>query len=614
VPIPCLEHLRLQFMPRNPCTRTAQRMTGRFDCRWVLQTRLLRKSHADHYFGSALFKYWRRLAAKRSGTTMCIFLDGKATVPVGPVDCPVSATRRQRYSIGAAMGNVALTACDHDHIPMHIVPSVTIRLCPPDDPDGSFYGGAISVTFKDAIFEASSPMRHVTELRAAVTDVDRQRPIWQLYTDGGGDHRTGFISVHLSLIALFLVEDLDMLVALRTPPYLSALNPAERAMSILNLGLNGVALSRTALVPVERDALISSFNTKKQWRAAKETQDELAATAETRAAAALAAGGPPPDAPALVDFPALAKETTRHCHELLTSRFEALEYLGERVRVQPPTVDADIESLRTALDRLDPAVDWTVTLKKADLLKRPSVKAFYDAHVRETQYCLQLRKCLDPTCPYHEPARLPADTIRGMHWLPMPTLSQERGDGKFKTFEEAYVAENPTDSDRPGRRSDARSEEEDVPVASFNLVIARVRSFVTCFECSRPRLLFSEKQLSSEEMQQLECAKEEYDYSCGGPVFPAGHSLGEVLFVRRDITCSKPISAQYYSAKKFPTICFNCLDDGEMAVEDADFVAQFSTFLPRCPACQREEKYSGRRKQGGAGKRRRSSTAASRLP
>ena len=64
--------------------------------------------------------------------------------------------------------------------------------------------------------------------------------ILMVYTDGGPDHRVNFLSVQLWYIAIFLARDLDCLIAVRTPPYNSWKNPAERVMSELNLVLQGV--------------------------------------------------------------------------------------------------------------------------------------------------------------------------------------------------------------------------------------------------------------------------------------------------------------------------------------------------------------------------------------
>ena len=68
--------------------------------------------------------------------------------------------------------------------------------------------------------------------------------ILSLYTDGGSDHRCTFGSVQIALICLFLAGDFDMLIAVRTAPHYSWCNPAERIMSVINYGLQGVAIER----------------------------------------------------------------------------------------------------------------------------------------------------------------------------------------------------------------------------------------------------------------------------------------------------------------------------------------------------------------------------------
>ncbi len=65
-----------------------------------------------------------------------------------------------------------------------------------------------------------------------------------LFTDGGPDHNNKHMSVRLGLLALFLELDLDTMAVMRTAPTQSWSNPEERVISVLNLGLQGVALAR----------------------------------------------------------------------------------------------------------------------------------------------------------------------------------------------------------------------------------------------------------------------------------------------------------------------------------------------------------------------------------
>ncbi len=74
--------------------------------------------------------------------------------------------------------------------------------------------------------------------------VEKEDPAKPIFSDGGPDHRITFPSVKFALIKLFQALDLDMLVAVRTCPYQSWTNLAERVMSTLHLALQNVALAR----------------------------------------------------------------------------------------------------------------------------------------------------------------------------------------------------------------------------------------------------------------------------------------------------------------------------------------------------------------------------------
>ena len=70
------------------------------------------------------------------------------------------------------------------------------------------------VGFKDAAFEMSSPFRHATELSHVLGGGDeRCKPVLFMYSDGGPDHRLTYVSVQVSLIAIFKKLDLDFLCA-----------------------------------------------------------------------------------------------------------------------------------------------------------------------------------------------------------------------------------------------------------------------------------------------------------------------------------------------------------------------------------------------------------------
>ena len=99
------------------------------------------------------------------------------------------------------------------------------------------------------MFEASPPIRHATELSQLLkaTLDDKELPF--MCTDRGPDHCVNHMSVQLSLIMLFLEHDQDGIIAVKTPPGHSWKNPAERIMSILNLGMQLVGMMREEMCP-----------------------------------------------------------------------------------------------------------------------------------------------------------------------------------------------------------------------------------------------------------------------------------------------------------------------------------------------------------------------------
>ena len=93
------------------------------------------------------------------------------------------------------------------------------------------------------------PIRHATEITnlIKVNGLMLSKHVLVIVSDGGPDHRVTFGSVQVSSLTLFRSLDLDMLICVRTCPYQSWTNIAERIMSTLNLALQNVSLARTSM-------------------------------------------------------------------------------------------------------------------------------------------------------------------------------------------------------------------------------------------------------------------------------------------------------------------------------------------------------------------------------
>ena len=163
--IPSAEWVRLQFCPMNATTTRSIHYTGRFNVKFKVQSRLLRKNSDDAHYCAALFRYLREFCIQYRQWTCLISADDKHKVPIGE-DVAVSTGVRNRRSI--VTQNNTLAAADHDFTKLSLTPSITFFITIPDDISGSFYEGQVFVSYKDTIFEPSTAIRHSAEFLNAL--------------------------------------------------------------------------------------------------------------------------------------------------------------------------------------------------------------------------------------------------------------------------------------------------------------------------------------------------------------------------------------------------------------------------------------------------------------
>jgi len=269
--IPSNEYIRLQFWPGNAITNTASKYTGRFEIKYKVQSRQLSKFHIDAHYCAALFRYLRLFAIKYHNYCSLICADDKHKVPIGEGIATSSGVRNKPSLV---LANMELTSSDHDFTKFSLTPSVIFFCDIPKDISESFYNGQVYVSYKNTVFQPSFALRHSTEFyKTLLQQYDENLPeILLLYTDGGPDHRNTFGSVQIALICLFLQGNFDFLASIRTAPYHSWMNPAERVMSILNLALQGVSLQRDPMDDI-LEGILKGKNTLEEIRkAARENQ------------------------------------------------------------------------------------------------------------------------------------------------------------------------------------------------------------------------------------------------------------------------------------------------------------------------------------------------------
>lgn len=416
---------------------------------------------------------------------------------------------------------------DHDNIPQHLIPSVSIKLFPPKDLSESWYRGKPMIILKDAIFEASSAFRHAAELIKNFEESDAQKPIVFIGTDGGPDHNVTSIQVMLSYVAVFLELDLDYLCAVRTPPNFSVINPAERFMSTANIALMGVALARNDLGKQEKK--VRSLLSKKQWRDAQAKHPET-------------------------NYRQLAIDGTKDARKLLTARFESLSYKGEQVKMGYPATDDEIEACKDRVSKALGGIDFAAKIAKSQVMNEHHAKDFFDKHVKATSYAFQIKKCTDKACKYHKKVRLSKSTFDQIKWLPTPTPD---GNMKYKSFDSVY-GNDPSDECVPSKTGALAADENVQAKPTFPLAYTRARMIVTCTECCFPRLLYTKYALDKKEYAKLDQFFEDKLYVCGSHL----ESFPEV-FQNPKLSCFDPVSLHYYQAgphlSDYKDLCAKCL-------------------------------------------------------
>lgn len=265
-----------------------------------------------------------------------------------------------------------LTSADHDYHLCGIVPSVILSVDVPTNADGSFYNGEVVDINKDEIFQPSFPLRHATETALSIMNIaigdgiqepSEIKPIFCQYTDGGPDHRSTYMSVKLSHIALFCSLDLDMLISCRTAPHQSYRNPAERIMADLNLALQNCALTRSQIEDESIERKIKYTSTLQAARRQAEQNPNIKSA---------------------------LMESVSGSIKIVNERFRRLKRKGVPFRVHEPATNEEMDLLVQSLETIEPGIETKDVIKDVKIDKFPNLKQWMGKHCRFGHYMIQV--------------------------------------------------------------------------------------------------------------------------------------------------------------------------------------------------------------------------------
>ena len=245
----------------------------------------------------SFYKYLCEFAVKYRPHAAFFCEDDKHAVNIGEPDVPLATLLRNKKVMISREHQSE--AADHDWHRFKLIPSVLHNVTILQSINDSFYGGSVTVTLKDAILQKSTPLRHQVEKEIEVAQ--EWKPIDLTYSD----HNRQKLSVKIALTAHHLKADLDMSISVVTYPGGSYVNPAERAMPLLNIAMQGVSLSREKMQP-EHEAALKSANCMEYIRkACKDNHDLTKST----------------------------MKSVQSCIDLLNERFVAVHIHGTPLRV-----------------------------------------------------------------------------------------------------------------------------------------------------------------------------------------------------------------------------------------------------------------------------------------
>ena len=333
------------------------------------------------------------------------------------------------------------------------------------------------------------------------------KPVLVIVSDGGPDHRVTFGSVKVSCLTLFRAIDLDMLICVRTCPYQSWTNVAERVMSTLNLALQNVSLARTAMAD-HFERLIKNKNSLADIRQAINVTPDLG--------------------PALLDSMSAPLVT-------VSQRFQAMKVKDNKVKVGVAAIHADLDMQFQHALFIDPSLERDKLTGK-DLASAHSLQKFMKNHCHSSSYVFQVKKCMEPACFYcnQHPIRLPVEKFLELNYLPLPLLDASKE--HYQKFGDVFGKPIST-ADQPSLVAVPTEEQKKTDKDRKSLLVAtKVRTVILCGECSKPRCIYANTTFTRDEQIHITSVKESKVYTCGSPLFPTDSSS---IVVREALVCSR---------------------------------------------------------------------------
>jgi hypothetical protein len=197
------------------------------------------------------------------------------------------------------------------------------------------------------------------------------------------------------------------------------------------------------------------------------------------------------------------------------------------------------------------------------VFKLPLFKEFAAKHLTRTDYGVQVRKCQNVSCKFHQLLCMTLAEFEAIPLFPAPILDETN---KHYLKLDATLARDPTsmpdDPPQPSligrkRLAAVKSSSKATPRTTKSTTLVGVkpisgmtRAAVVCVDCDKPRLLYTQNSLDASTLAGLFDDLDQERFMCVGPVLRDDQALVKAVATLSGLTCNQAINSAYYSTNK----------------------------------------------------------------
>ena len=492
MPIPASDKFLCRYLyPRTAAAAAAVSSSeSLLEIRWALQQKILEKPNPDSYYNMSQYKYLKTFAVKLGNDKVTmIATDDKAGIDVGEPGLPIVACQHPGKSW--IPSQLRLGEGQHTFHKFNLTPSVRLVHDLPAETDGSFYRGRPQLTLKDAVFEPSSGARHFTELSKSLDlNVVDKKPVAIITNDGGPDHNIHHDRNKAALLAFFLNNPHILFLAnFQIAAHRSAFHPVEKLNCIINLALNGVALSRDELSDPNFEKILKSCSSMLDIRKSAETN------------------------PGLVHQVFECLKTSK---EVVEARVKLASLKENNFEVYESATRAEIENFMSILNTVDPnfnVSEFLDTKKKFHITG--SLQDYFKEVATDCYYCITLMRHNNMSAEFLNSLSPNLNLPFDLHPIPCPVKDIDNPD-KYMTFEQVYFSDRNrsyNDIQRPGR-SERKTHNIPFPKSIVRALYCS-RLNVICSGCNKRRVVYTKYKPTHCKIEQAKTFLESMRYECG---------------------------------------------------------------------------------------------------